>query len=69
MEKYKFSQLKEKAKIQATEDYLNGYYEATKDWRDDYNMTFVEAYEGFIDCEEELFYDRNGKLIEESEEE
>lgn len=59
MKKYKFSELNQKATINAVIDYLDGY-NGTREWGDD--LSVLDAFDCCKDTENEVFYDEFGNV-------
>jgi hypothetical protein len=69
MQKLKFSELNQKETIKAVIDYYQGYLDGQQtdvDYFDEH--AFMDAFEGCKDNENEFFYDKSGRMLEESEE-
>lgn len=65
--KFKFSELSKKAQKAAAQDYADEYNDS-KSW-DEFDegdrLTLRDGYIGSKDCEDDLFYDINGKVLDE----
>ena len=59
MKKYKFNELKTKAQIKAVVDYIEGWCESHND-----SLTLAEATACCMDCNDIIFYTKEGKQIE-----